>query len=164
MKVRTTIAGTALRARLTALCWGALTLLAPVAVSACSGSSTSPTIPTFTPSVSISGTATGSGTAPASGGNTTPSSGSTTSSGTPGVSSSSATATATATAAATPTVTRTVTATATSSTSEIPTAAPVTGGGGTAGLQDGLLFGLGAAAILASAGSIVYRRRLTRHR
>ena len=164
MKVRTTIAGTALRARLTALCWGALTLLAPVAVSACSGSSTSPTIPTFTPSVSISGTATGSGTAPASGGNTTPSSGSTTSSGTPGVSSSSATATATATAAATPTVTRTVTATATSSTSEIPTAAPVTGGGGTAGLQDGLLFGLGAAAILAGAGSIVYRRRLTRHR
>ena len=162
MKVRTTIAGTALRARLTALCWGALTLLAPVAVSACSGSSTSPTIPTFTPSVSISGTATGSGTAPASGGNTTPSSGSTTSSGTPGVSSSSATATATA--AATPTVTRTVTATATSSTSEIPTAAPVTGGGGTAGLQDGLLFGLGAAAILAGAGSIVYRRRLTRHR
>ena len=61
-------------------------------------------------------------------------------------------------------MTRTVTATATSSTSEVPTAAPVTGGGGTAGLQDGLLFGLGAAAILAGAGSIVYRRRLTRHR
>jgi hypothetical protein len=31
-------------------------------------------------------------------------------------------------------------------------------------LQDGLLFGLAAAAILAGAGSIVYRRRLTRHR
>ena len=156
MKVRTTIAGTALRARLTALCWGALTLLAPVAVSACSGSSTSPTIPTFTPSVSISGSV------PASGDNTTPSSGSTTPSGTPGVSSGSATATNTPTP--TPTVTRTVTAPATSSTSEIPTAAPVTGGGGTAGLQDGLLFGLAAAAILAGAGSIVYRRRLTRHR
>ena len=56
MKVRTTIAGTALRARLTALCWGALTLLAPVAVSACSGSSSTPTVPTFTPSVTISGT------------------------------------------------------------------------------------------------------------
>ena len=66
MKVRTTIAGTALRARLTALCWGALTLLAPVAVSACSGSSTSPTVPTFTPSVTISGTIT----APASGATT----------------------------------------------------------------------------------------------
>ena len=35
MKVRGTIAGTPLSARLTALCWGALTLLAPVAVSAC---------------------------------------------------------------------------------------------------------------------------------
>ena len=159
MKVRITFAGTARRARLTVLCWGALTLLAPVAVSACSGSSTSPTVPTFTPSVTT-GTAAGSGTAPASGGDTA-SSGST-SSGTPGVSSSSATATATATV--TPTVTRTVTAAATSSTSEVPTAAPVTGGGGTAGLQDGLLFGLGAVAILAGAGSIVYRRRVTRDR
>ena len=166
MKVRTTLfAGTALRARLTALCWGALTLLVPVAVSACSGSSTSPTIPTFTPSVTISGTAAGSGTAPASGGNTassgsTASAGSTSASGTPGVSSNSPSPTAHAAA----TVTITVTAPATSSTSEIPTAAPVTGGGGTAGLQDGLLFGLGAAALLAGAGSIVYRRRLTRHR
>jgi hypothetical protein len=31
-------------------------------------------------------------------------------------------------------------------------------------LQDGLLFAVGAAAIMAGAGSIVYRRRLTRHR
>ena len=165
MKVRTTFAGTARRARLTVLCWGALTLLAPVAVSACSGSSTSPTIPTFTPSVTISGTATGSGTAPASGGSTassgsTASAGSTSASGTPGVSSNSPSPTAHPTV----TVTETVTAPATSSTSGIPTAAPVTGGGGSAGLQDALLFGLGAAAILVGAGSIVYRRRLTRHR
>ena len=61
-------------------------------------------------------------------------------------------------------MTETVTAPATSSTSYVPTVAPVTGGGGTAGLQDGLLFVLGAAAILAGAGSIVYRRRLTRRR
>ena len=170
MKVRTTITGTALRARLTALCWGALTLLAPVAVSACSGSSTSPTIPTFTPSVTVSGTRT----APASGASA-PSSGATsshtTASGTPGVTStatpgvtSTATPGVTSTATPTATVTETVTAPATSVTSYVPTAAPVTGGGGTAGLQDGLLFGLGAAAILAGAGSIVYRRRLTRHR
>jgi hypothetical protein len=160
MKVRTTFAGTALRARLTALCWGALTLLAPVAISACSGSSTSPTIPTFTPSVTISGTVTRTATATASGGNTASSgaSASSTVSGTPGVTSSSPTGTPTAT------VTETVTAPATSSSSEVPTAAPVTGGGGTAGLQDGLLFGLGAAALLVGAGSIVYRRRLTRHR
>ena len=40
MKVR----GTTLGAKLTALCWGALTLLAPVALAACSSSS--PTAPT----------------------------------------------------------------------------------------------------------------------
>ncbi len=155
MKVRTTIAGTAFRARLTALCWGALTILAPVAVSACSGSSSTPTVPSFSPTVTT-GTATGSPTAPASGG--TPSSGATSASGTPGVTSSSGTVTPVAT------VTETVTAPATSPTTEVPVAAPVTGGGGTAGLQDTLLFGLGAVAILAGAGSIVYRRRLTRHR
>ena len=144
MKVRTTIAGTALRARLTALCWGALTILAPVAVSACSGSTSTPTVPSFSPTVT-----TGTATAPASDG-TTPS-------GTPGV-------TSTATVTPVATVTETVTAPATTSTSYVPTAAPVTGGGGTAGLQDGLLFVLGAAAILAGAGSIIYRRRFTRHR
>ena len=70
----------------------------------------------------------------------------------------------TATGEATATVTTTVTEPAPSPTSEIPTAAPVTGGGGTAGLQDGLLFVLGAAAILVGAGSILYRKRLTRRR
>jgi hypothetical protein len=43
-----------------------------------------------------------------------------------------------------------------------PTAAPETGGGGTAGLQDGLLFGAGAAAVLAGLGAMAYRRRLAR--
>ena len=87
MKVAGTIAGTPLRAKLTALCWGALTLLAPVAISACT-SGTSTTTPTvFSPSVT---TGTASGTAPASSG-TTPSSGSSSesgsssASGTPGV-------------------------------------------------------------------------------
>ena len=74
MKVRTTIAGTAFRARLTALCWGALTILAPVAVSACSGSTSTPTVPSFSPTVT-----TGTATVSASDG-TTPSS-----PGTPGV-------------------------------------------------------------------------------
>ena len=160
MKVRTTITGTALRARLTALCWGALILLAPVAVSACSGSSTSPTIPTFTPSVTVSGTVT----APASGPAhpllrrhvrpppTPPRSG------TPGVSSSLPDGHARGHRDGNGHRPGHLV------TSYVPTAAPVTGGGGTAGLQDGLLFGLGAAAILAGAGSIVYRRRLTRHR
>jgi hypothetical protein len=43
-----------------------------------------------------------------------------------------------------------------------PTAAPQTGGGGTAGLQDGLLFGVGGAAVLAGLGSLAFRRRLRR--
>jgi DhnA family fructose-bisphosphate aldolase class Ia len=47
---------------------------------------------------------------------------------------------------------------------QAPTGAPVTGGGGTAGFQNTLLLGLGAAAILAGAGGIAYRRRLSRHR
>ncbi len=152
MKVRGTIAGTPLSAKLTALCWGVLALFAPVAVSACTSSS-SPSTPVFSPSVTISPT--GSVTAPASSGSTATS----TTSSTPGVSSGSP-------APETHTVTATVTAAAapTSSTSPVPSAAPVTGGGGTAGFQDTLLLGLGAAAILAGAGSIAYRRRLSRDR
>jgi hypothetical protein len=156
MKVHGTIAGRPLGARLTTLCWAALILLAPVAVSACtSGSSTStPTVPAFSPTVTTSG----STTVPASSGNT-PSSGSNSKAGTPGVTS---TATAPAVQTATATVTQTVTAA--SSASQVPSAAPVTGGGGTAGFQDTLLLGLGAAAILAGAGGIAYRRRLGRRR
>ena len=45
-----------------------------------------------------------------------------------------------------------------------PTGAPATGGGGTAGLQDGLVFVLGGAAIAAGLGSLVYRRKFTRLR
>ena len=58
MKVRGTTAGTPFGAKLTALCWGALTLLAPVAVSACtSSSSTTPTIISPTVTTSPTGTA-----------------------------------------------------------------------------------------------------------
>jgi hypothetical protein len=58
----------------------------------------------------------------------------------------------------------TASATSSPSASAYPTAAPSTGGGGTAGVQDVLLFGLGGGAILAGAGSIAYRRKLTRDR
>ena len=44
----------------------------------------------------------------------------------------------------------------------IPTAAPETGGGGSAGLQDGVLFGGGGLAVLAGIGTLAYRRRLSR--
>jgi hypothetical protein len=136
MKVRGTIGGTPFSAKLTVLCWGALTLLVPVAVSACTSSS-SPTTPsvTFSPSVTT-GTATVA----------SPSDGSST----PGVTPT----------PVTPEVTVTQTVTPTSS--SIPPAAPVTGGGGTAGFQGTLLLVLGAAAILAGAGGLIYRRWLGR--
>jgi hypothetical protein len=50
------------------------------------------------------------------------------------------------------------------SSSSYPTTPPSTGGGGTAGLQDGLLFGLGGAAMLLGAGSLAYRRRVIKSR
>ncbi|HSZ42186.1 MAG TPA: hypothetical protein VK817_19690 [Trebonia sp.] len=45
-----------------------------------------------------------------------------------------------------------------------PHGAPQTGGGGTAGLQDGTAIGLGAAAIAAGFGSLAYRRRVKKSR
>jgi carbohydrate-binding DOMON domain-containing protein len=150
MKVRTTIAA-ALRARLAVIGYGALTLLALVAISACtSGSSTPP----VTLSASGSPTSTSTASAPAT---TTPT---TTATATP---TTTVTATPTATPTPTPTVTRTVLRTPTP-TPSYPSAAPVTGGGGTAGFQDGLLFALGAAAVVVGLGGIAYRRRLTRGR
>ena len=138
MKVRGTIPGTPLSAKLTALCWGALILLVPVAVSACT-SSTSTTPPTI-----ISPTVTSGGASFAS----TPSSATTASPDT------STPSPPTSPATAQVTVTQTITVPP----STIPPVAPVTGGGGTAGFQDSLLLALGAAAILAGAGGLVYRR------
>ena len=48
--------------------------------------------------------------------------------------------------------------------SPVPVGAPSTGGGGTAGVEDLLLFGLGGAALLAGAGTLAYRRRTLRDR
>ena len=153
MKVRGATTSTPFGARLTALCWGALTLLAPVAVSACTSSSSTTTPTVFSPSVS---TSSGTGTASASASSGTSSSADSTSpSVTPGVVSDSPTAVAVVT------VTQTVT---TSPSSSIPSGAPVTGGGGTAGFQGTALLVLGAGAILAGAGGLGYRRWLGRRR
>ena len=44
----------------------------------------------------------------------------------------------------------------------IPDVAPETGGGGTAGLQDGMLLGIGGASVLAGLAFLAMRRRLAR--
>jgi len=55
----------------------------------------------------------------------------------------------------------TATATATSNPTASPvTAAPATGGGGTAGTQDALLFVIGGVAVLAGGASLVYRSKV----
>lgn len=160
MKLRGTTAGTPFGAKLTALCWGALTLLAPVAVSACtSSSSTSPTIISPTVTTSPTGTASASSGSSVSGSSASSdasgSSGSTSPSGTP------AAAPSNPQTEVTVTETQTVTAAAASN---VPSGAPVTGGGGTAGFQGTALLVLGAGAILAGAGGLAYRRWLGRGR
>jgi len=162
MKARATIAGTVLSVRLAAVGCGVSVILACVVLSACSATSSTTTPAIFTPSVTGSASPTAvPSSRPASVSPRTTASPSAGSSTPP-----TASATATVTASATATVTTSPTASATSSpsASAYPTAAPSTGGGGTAGVQDVLLFGLGGGAILAGAGSIAYRRKLTRDR
>jgi hypothetical protein len=144
MKVPTAIGRTALRARLTAVGYGALILLGIAALSACGGGSGSslPTESSFTIISSLTSEGSGSTSSPASG----------------------STSDTTGTAIVTVTPTQTTTVIVSPSPSPIPTQAPVTGGGGTAGFQDGLLLVIGAAAIAAGAGGIAYRRRLNRRR
>jgi hypothetical protein len=150
MKALTAIAWTARRVRLTAVGWGLTTVLACVALSACT--SGTPPVTVLSPTVS-GGSPTSTSTA-----TSTPSTG-TTPTETP-------TESPTSSPTASPTISPTPTYSPTPSTyySPYPTAAPVTGGGGTAGFQDAGLAVLGGAAIVAGVGSIAYRRRLTRHR
>jgi hypothetical protein len=150
MRVRTTIAGTARSMRLTAIGWGALAVIASVVISGCTSASSTTPPAIFTPSVTVSGSASvtaSAGVSPSTGDSPSPVVTTTTTTPTP-------TRTTTFTATPTPTVTRTVTA--------YPTAAPVTGGGGTAGFQGALLLVVGIAAILAGAVGVTYRRRLRR--
>jgi hypothetical protein len=68
----------------------------------------------------------------------------------------------TPTATTSPTMTPTAVPTAPATT--VPTAPPATGGGGTAGLQDAVLFGIGGAALLVGSGSIAYRLKSNKQR
>jgi len=144
MKARTAIAWTAHRVRLTAVGWGFTTVLACVALSACTSSSTPPAV--FTPAVTGSSSVSVSP-SPSASASASPSaspSPSDTSSPSPEPS---------ASPSPSPVVT-----------TPFPTVAPVTGGGGTAGFQDAGLAVLGGIAIAAGLGSIAYRRRMTRNR
>ena len=149
MKVRITSVRPASSPRLAVLGCATLMVLVAVAVSACTGSPSSSVPAIFSPSgSSSSGTATSNASAGTHA--TTPSTHTTTPS----------------THATTPTpATTTVSPSPVPSTTYYyPTGAPATGGGGTAGLQDGLVFVLGGAAIAAGLGSLAYRRKFTRRR
>jgi hypothetical protein len=152
MRVRITSARPASSPRLAVLGCAALMVLLALAVSACTGTppSTAPSIPgssgSSSESSSSSSTATSSASADASASTTHPA--------TPSSHATTPTSTAT-TVSPSPVPTTTYV---------YPTGAPQTGGGGTAGLQDGLVFVLGGAAIAAGLGSLAYRRKFTRRR
>ena len=165
MKVRKTSLGTAGGAKLTAVSCATLTVLVSAVVSACtsSPSSTHPAI--FTPTSSVS---------------EHPSGGASKASGTPTESHSHS---ASASASEHPSdgtspdrafdhhprvaclrrrLLPPTTYPPTTPATSYPAAPLTTGGGGTAGLQDGLLFGVGGAAMLALFRSLAYRRRVKR--
>jgi hypothetical protein len=151
MRVRITSARPASSPRLAVLSCAALMVLVALAVSACTGapSSTAPLLPTGSESgsTSASGTATSSASAAASATTTPPT-----------------TSPSTHTTTPTPATTTVSPSPVPTTTYYYPTGAPATGGGGTAGLQDGLVFVLGGAAIAAGLGSLAYRRKFTRRR
>ena len=153
MKVRITSARPASSPRLAVLGCAALMVLVATAVSACTGSPSSSVPAIFSPSgsstasSSSSGTATASASASASASTTHPT-----------------TTPSTHTTTPTPATTTVSPSPVPTTTYYYPTGAPQTGGGGTAGLQDGLVFVLGGAAIAAGLGSLAYRRKFTRRR
>jgi len=144
MRARSTTASPGLRARLTAVGCAGLTMVAAVSIAACAGSAPRATLPKLSPGASAPASAK---TSPSHSTATRTHSPSTSSgashsspagrSGSPGQSTHSA-----------PSRARTHTP------HPFPNGAPATGGGGTAGLEDVWLLGLGAAAIVAGVGCI----------
>jgi len=158
MKVGITFARPASRPRLAGLSCATLMVILSATLSACTGTPSSSVPAIFSPSGSSSASASASGTASA---------------GASASHSASAKASADTTHPASPSTSATTPSphTTTVSPSPVPTTtyyyptgAPATGGGGTAGLQDGLVIFLGGVAIAAGLGSLAYRRKFTRRR
>ena len=149
-----------MKAHLSVVSCATVMVLVFATVSACTGppSSSHPDVGTGTGTTS--GTGTGTSTATHTSDATAESQAATG----PATNTTTSTATATATTATATATTATPTTQPPTPTPTPPQGAPETGGGGTAGLQDGLAIGAGLAAILAGLGSLAYRRRLTRRR
>ena len=153
MRARSTTASPGVRARLTAAGCAGLTMLAAVSIAACAGSAPRATLPKLSPGASAPASAKASPSHKPAPGTPSPSASS-------GASDSSRTSSSPSakpgkTTHSAPGRSRT------RSPNPVPNGAPATGGGGTAGLQDAWLLGLGAAAILAGVGCIggvAYRR------
>ncbi len=161
MRARTAIAWTSHRVRRTAVGWGLTTMLACVALSACTSSPASTPPPsTFIPSAGASvhrdrhrqrrHRATASASEREHERERPRASTSVSTSVSPSASRARARSLASPSPSPSP--------------SPVPDGAPVTGGGGTAGFQDAGLAVLGGAAIVAGLGGIAYRRRITKHR
>lgn len=167
MKVRIITPGTAASARLTAIQSATLAILASALICACTSSpgKTAPAI--YTPPASTRTHASTTSASPATTARRSDKASSPATGRASATSTAKAPPTSTERASASPRVTTAPahpSHTPVPADTRVPTGAPATGGGGTAGLQDGMLFGLGGAAMLAGLGSLAYRRRLTRNR
>src|ERR1700734_4025454 len=136
MKVRSTVTGTGSSTRLAAVGCGIVTLLASLAIAACSGTPSSGALPTPSSSSSTGTSATGS---------SSPSNSPSTSQSPSSSPSSSPTTKPPPPTTPSPSPSASPSPTA----SRAPTAAPATGGGGTAGFQHASLLVIGIAAVLA---------------
>ena len=162
MKVGITFAGPASRSWLAGLSCAALMVILSATLSACTGTPSSSVPAIFSPSGSSTASSSASGTASAGA-----SAGHTATASAHASASTTHPATAPGTSATTPspaTTTVSPSPAPTTTTYYYPTGAPATGGGGTAGLQNGLVIVLGGAAIAAGLGSLAYRRKFTRRR
>ena len=156
MKVGITFARPASRPRLAILGCAALMVILSAALSACTGTPSSSVPAIFSPSGSSTASSSASGTASAGASASHPASDHASASTTHPTTSPATPSPATTTVSPSPAPTTT--------TYYYPTGAPATGGGGTAGLQNGVVIVLGGAAIAAGLGSLAYRRKFTRRR